>query len=66
MIIYEGSGSEESLDDCVEENVVVREEKKRKKIVCKGGRKKTGSIDRTDENKEGRKVEETDNNIEYS
>ena len=63
VIIYEGSGSEDSLKDCVEENVAVREEKKRKRIVHEGGRKKTGSIDRTDENKESVKGE-TDNNVE--
>ena len=50
VIIYEGSGSEDSLGDCVEENVVVREEKKRKRTVSEGGRKKT-AIERTDEKK---------------
>jgi hypothetical protein len=62
-IIYEGSGSEDSLKDCVEENVAVREEKKRKRIVREGGRKKTLSIDRTNENKESVKGE-TNNNVE--
>jgi hypothetical protein len=56
VIIYEGSGSEESLNDCVEENVVVREEKKRERTVSEGGRKKTASIERTDEKKRVRKA----------
>jgi hypothetical protein len=60
VIDYDGSGSEESLDDCVEEKIVVRE-KKRKRTGGEGGRKNTASIERTTENKEGRKVEETDN-----
>jgi hypothetical protein len=60
VIDDDGSGTEESLDDCVEEKVVVRE-KKRKRTGGEGGRKNTPSIERAAANKEGRKVEETDN-----
>ncbi len=45
VIDDDGSGTEESLDDCVEEKVVVRE-KKRKRTGGEGGRKNMPSIER--------------------
>jgi len=66
VIIYEGSGSEESLDDCMEENVVVREEKKRKRTVSEGGRKKTASIERTDKKERVRKATKPTTTLKYS
>jgi hypothetical protein len=57
----DGNGTEESVDNsCVEAKVVGRE-KKRKRTGDEGGRKNTPSIQRTDEKKGDRKVEEMDN-----
>ena len=47
----DGSGTEESLDDCVEEKVAVREKKRKRTGGGEGGRKNTPSIERTDEKK---------------
>jgi hypothetical protein len=61
VIDDDGNGTDDSLESsCVEAKVVVRE-KKRKRTGGEGGRKYTPSIERTDEKKEDRKVEETDN-----